>query len=76
MTLVFLAIACKSKAMKLEMRCEDPPFPETIGLPAKFGLWIFNVQRITRIPVWMLTTVKSETTQKSNKSLRWPQFKT
>ena len=26
--------------MKLEMRSVGPPFPETIGLPAKFGLWI------------------------------------
>ena len=26
--------------MKLEMRSVGPPFPETIGLPAKLGLWI------------------------------------
>ena len=36
----FLAIGCKSESMKLEMRSVGPPFPETIGLPDKFGLWI------------------------------------
>ena len=36
----FLVIGCKSGSMKLEMRSVGPPFPETIGLPAKFGLWI------------------------------------
>ena len=25
--------------MKLEIRSVGPPFPETIGLPAKLGLW-------------------------------------
>ena len=36
----FLAMACKSELVKLEMRSVGPLFPETIGLPAKCGLWI------------------------------------
>ena len=38
----FLAMGCKSESVKLEMRSVGPPFPETIGLPAKLavGLWI------------------------------------
>ena len=29
----FCAIGCKSESTKLEMRCEGPPLPETIGRP-------------------------------------------
>ena len=36
----FLAMGCKGESMKLEMRSVGPPFPETIGQPAKLGLWI------------------------------------
>ena len=36
----FLAMGCRSKSIKLEMRSVGPPFPETIGRPAKLGLWI------------------------------------
>ena len=36
----FLAMGCRSESIKLEMRSFGPPFPETIGLPAKSGLWI------------------------------------
>ena len=36
----FLAMGCRSESIKLEMRSAGPPFPETIGLPAKLGLWI------------------------------------
>ena len=34
----FLAIGCNSELRKLEMLSVGPPFLETIGLPAKFGL--------------------------------------
>jgi len=36
----FLAMGCGSESMKLEMRSVGPPFPETISLPAKLGLWV------------------------------------
>ena len=38
----FLAIGCRSESIKLDMRSVGPPFLETIGLPANFGLWILR----------------------------------
>ena len=36
----FLAVGCKSESINLEMLSVSPSFPETIGLPAKLGLWV------------------------------------
>ena len=52
----FLATGCKSESIKLEMRSVGPPFPETIGLPAKFGLWILvSVENSGTYSEWILT---------------------
>ena len=36
----FLVMGCTSESIKLEMHSVGQPFPGTIGLPAKLGLWI------------------------------------
>ena len=36
----FLGVGCKSESINLEILSVSPSFPETIGLPAKFVLWI------------------------------------